>query len=59
MPDVTKEAVQGLYDRYREAHEDDASSNDIVQILDDWFTENGFDTVLYAERKPNRKGPRK
>ena len=57
--DVTNEAVRDLYKQYKEIIEDGSSSNDVVQMLDDWFTENGFDTVLYAERKPHRKGLKK
>ena len=45
--DVTTEAVLDLYAQLLEADRDGASSNDIVQILDDWFTANGFPTVLY------------
>jgi hypothetical protein len=48
--DVTTEAVLDLYAQFLEADRDGASSNDIVQILDDWFTANGFPTVLY---RPN------
>lgn len=59
MTDVTNEAVQDLYRQYKEIHEDEGSSNDVDQMLDDWFTENGFDTVLYAERRPHRRGPKK
>lgn len=57
--DATNEAVRDLYQQFKEINDDQGSSNDIVQMLDDWFTENGFDTVLYAERKPYRKGPKK
>ena len=59
MDDATSEAVQDLYQQFQEIIEDGGSSNDVVQMLDDWFTENGFDTVLYAEHKPYRKGPKK
>lgn len=45
--DVTTEAVLDLYAQFAEEHEGGASSNDIVQMLDDWFTANGFPTVLY------------
>lgn len=45
--DVTTEAVLDLYARFLEADSDDASSNDITQLLDDWFVEQGFPTVLY------------
>lgn len=59
MSDVTNEAVQDLYAQFKEINDDGGSSNDVAQMLDDWFTSNGFDTVLYAEKKPHRKGPRK
>ncbi len=48
--DVTTEAVLDLYARFLEADRDRASSNDITQILDDWFVEQGFPTVIYRER---------
>ena len=41
------DAVQALYNDFAEAD----SSNDIAQLLDDWFTEHGFGTVLYREGK--------
>jgi hypothetical protein len=47
--DVTTEAVLDLYARFLEADRDGASSNDMAQILDDWFTADGFPTVLYRE----------
>ena len=47
---VTPAAIQELYDDFREADEDGASSNDITQMLDDWFTGHGFGTVLYRDR---------
>jgi hypothetical protein len=33
---------------FAEAHADGASSNDIVQLLDDFLTKHGQPTVLYA-----------
>lgn len=51
--DVITEAVMDLYSQFKEAVRDDASSNDIVQLMDDWFTSNGFPTVLYAEPQAN------
>lgn len=53
--DVTTEAVLDLYAQFKEANQDGASSNDVVQILDDWFTANGFPTVIYAPAKPQRR----
>jgi hypothetical protein len=47
--DVTTEAVLDLYAQFLEAARDGASSNDMAQILDDWFTANGCPTVLYRE----------
>lgn len=47
--DVTTESVLDLYARFLEADRDDASSNDVAQLLDDWFTENGFPTVIYRK----------
>lgn len=52
--DVTTEAVLDLYAQFREEHEGGASSNDVVQILDDWFTGNGFPTVIYAPSIPDQ-----
>lgn len=48
--DVTTEAVLDLYAQFLEAGTDGSSSNDIVQILDDWFVAQGFPTVIYRER---------
>ena len=45
--DITTEAVLDLYAQFLEADRDGASSNDVVQILDDWFVANGFPTVIY------------
>jgi hypothetical protein len=44
---VTTEAVLDLYGEVLEADRDGSSSNDVAQILDDWFTRNGFPTILY------------
>lgn len=53
LPNLTPDKVHDLYRDFLEADEDGASSNDITQMLDDWFTANGFPTVLYRERKRN------
>lgn len=45
--DVTTEAVLDLCAQFLEADQGGASSNDIAQILDDWFVDQGFPTVLY------------
>jgi hypothetical protein len=42
------EPVAGLHAEFAEAHADGASSNDIVQLLDDWLVKHGQPTVLYA-----------
>jgi hypothetical protein len=47
--DVTTEAVLDLYGQILEADRDGASSNDIAQLLDDWFTDQGFPTVLHRQ----------
>lgn len=49
--DVTTEAVLDLYAQFLEADRDGASSNDIVQILDDWFVAQGFPTVIYRSEQ--------
>lgn len=46
--DITLEAVLDLYARFLEAHRGLASANDIEQLLDDWFVEQGFPTVTYS-----------
>ena len=46
-PEVSAEAVRELYDDLAEAHEDGCSSNDVAQIVDDWFVRVGFPTILY------------
>ena len=46
-PEAPTEAVLDLYAQFLEADRDVASSNDIAQLLDDWFVEQGFPTVLY------------
>ena len=53
--DVTTEAVLDLYARFLAARRaGGASSIRIAQILDDWFTENGFQTVLYRSEGERR-----
>ena len=47
--DVTTEAVLDLYAQFLEADRDGTSSNDVTQILDDWFRDQGFPTVIYRE----------
>ncbi|MEV4212555.1 hypothetical protein [Micromonospora sp. NPDC049662] len=47
LPDVPPDAVRQLYADVRDADDDQASSNDIAQLLDDWFRAHGYPTVLY------------
>jgi hypothetical protein len=47
--DVTTEAVLDLYALFLEADRDGASSNDVAQMLDDWFVDNGLPSVLYRK----------
>jgi hypothetical protein len=42
------EPIAALRAEFAEAHADGASSNDIVQLLDDWLVKHGQPTVLYA-----------
>lgn len=46
LPAVESHAVCQLYRDFQDA-ERFGSSNDVAQILDDWFVEQGFPTVLY------------
>lgn len=43
----TANALQELHAEFTEADHDGASSNDIVQILDDFLVKHGLPTVLY------------
>ena len=47
LPAVEPDAVCELYRQVLETHRFDGSSNDIATLLDDWFVENGFPTILY------------
>jgi hypothetical protein len=47
LPAVEPAAVCELYRQVAETHRFDGSSNDIATLLDDWFVENGFPTILY------------
>jgi DNA-binding IclR family transcriptional regulator len=42
------DAITELRAEFAEAHADGASSNDIVQLLDDWLVKHGQPTVLYG-----------
>ncbi len=46
FPEITTADVRDLYEQFVEVDED-GSSNDVCQMLDDWFTEHGWPTVLY------------
>ena len=41
---ITRQDVDTLY---ADISEGEASSNDMAQILDDWFVEHGYASVLY------------
>ena len=55
LPPIGPDAVRDLYQQFIEV-DDDGSSNDVCQMLDDWFTDNGWPTVLYRP-KPKRRRP--
>jgi hypothetical protein len=40
--------IRALHAEVAEAHRGGASSNDLVQLLDDWFVAQGLPTVIYA-----------
>jgi hypothetical protein len=48
LPNSGDDVLLDLHAEFREAHADGASSNDIVQLLDDFLTQRGQPTVLYA-----------
>lgn len=48
-PEISAADIRDLYEQFIEVDED-GSSNDVTQMLDDWFTEHGWPTVLYRER---------
>lgn len=45
--DVDSAALRELRAEFAEAHADRASSNGVVQMLDDFLTKRGLKTVLY------------
>lgn len=47
LPAVEPQAVCELYRDFVESERFGGSSNDVAQMLDDWFVEHGFPTVLY------------
>ena len=47
LPAVDSDAVHRLYRDLLDADRFDASSNDVAQLVDDWFVEQGFPTILY------------
>ncbi len=48
-PDPPTGTVQALHAELDEAHADGASSNDWTQIIDDWFVNHGFPSILYQD----------
>lgn len=53
-PDVSPDAVRELYADYLDMDDSGSSSNDVVQMLDDWFVEHGFPSVIYLPRGRRR-----
>lgn len=47
LPEVDSGAVGDFYREVLEAHKFGASSNDVAQMLDDFFVQQGFTTILY------------
>lgn len=45
---MTPDDVRQLYEDLKDAHRANASSNDLVQIVDDWFVEHGFRTIIFS-----------
>ena len=54
LPDVNPDAVRELHRDFTEMDDSGTSSNDVVQMLDDWFTEHGYPTVIYRPRRRRR-----
>ncbi len=48
MTPEARAVLAELHAEFAEAEREGASSNDIVQMLDDGLTERGFPSVLYA-----------
>lgn len=46
MPDLSA-ALLALGDELADASRNGDSSNDLIQIVDDWFTEHGYPSFLY------------
>jgi hypothetical protein len=44
----TADAIRTFHAEVAEAYRDGASSNDLVQMLDDWFVAQCLPTVIYA-----------
>jgi hypothetical protein len=38
-----------LHRELRDEHRAGASSNDMIQHVDDWFTQHGHPTIIYAD----------
>jgi hypothetical protein len=41
-------AVDSLHSELTELHREGGSSNDFAQVVDNWFTDHGYSTILYA-----------
>lgn len=53
--EITPADVRQLWDYLNELHnEDGGSSNDFVQAVDDWFTNHGYPTIIYAAEGQRR-----
>jgi hypothetical protein len=52
---VSADLLRELYDLLAELHRDEASSNDWVQAVDDWFVAHGYPTIIYAKSTPDRE----
>lgn len=48
---VAPEAAHQLHRRFLEAEDAHAPAEDVRRLLDDWFTELGFPTVLHREEE--------
>lgn len=46
-PTIPAAQVRELYRQFEEIENGGGSSNDTAQMLDDWFTANGWPTVMY------------
>lgn len=49
-PGPAVDPISALHAEFTEMDTSEASSNDVVQMLDDWFVKHGHPTVLYRDR---------